>query len=242
MASFLIKTPSVFIDEGSSGLMTCAIGNGVGHGTTGTSNVIIGSGAGTNITSGSNNVVIGAGANIPAGSFYNTVIGGGATITNGVSGAVAIGYLATSDKSGACVFGGPPSSGAAVSIQDSGGRMYYTANDDTLFDGVSSITLTGDQLFDGIILAQNVSSSDVNMYFPSAADIIGQLPNPVAGASFYTKVVNDELSAGNLIPKDSSDGTTTYIGLTELRPGQSGIMLVYVTNVTPGSQSVIVYN
>jgi len=236
--SVSIRVPGINI---SSAKTLVSAGYNAGSGTSDLGNVVIGAAAGTNITTGSSNVVIGAGANAPADSFYNTVIGANASITGTATGSIALGYMATSDKSGACVFGGPPSSGAAISVQDTGGRMYYTANDDDIFDGAAIIAPSGAELFDGIILMKNINTT-TNLIFPSAVDIIAELPNPVVGACFYCKVVNDNSSDSNVEPTDSADGTTTYAGITALRPSQTGNMLIIVTSITSGSESVVVYN
>jgi hypothetical protein len=209
----------------------------------GVSNVIVGAGAGSSITTGSHNVIIGYNANAPATYSYNTVIGATATATGTASGSVILGYGATSNLSGACIFGGPPSGAAAVAVQDSGPRIFVTLNAFVDCTGLSTYNMSAAELFDGVCLFyNNDSGSGTTIRLPTASAILAQLPNPIVNAMFYSKITNDYSSSENLWILGSTDSpqSTTYYGAPRMVSGQSGNVIVIVTQLSPAR--VVVYN
>ena len=100
------------------------------------------------------------------------------------------------------------------------------------------MTLTGAQVIDGFIFFDTYNTGDV--YFPTAADIVAAFVAPEVNCISYGYFGTWYNATSSYYINIHTGTNVTYKGPSTLSDGESGIFVVSLTNVTPGSERVTV--
>ena len=217
-------------------------GNGATYDTSSSNITLVGYNAGNSNGMSTGCTVVGANATVSTGSNYCTLIGANTSNTyTGTSYSVCLGYGATTAYTGgAFIFGGKYTSGAYMSIRESGPHMHFTGNG--LLTGTSlSQTISAIQVLDGVMVARYSTSSTVTITLPTATAMIAAMPDPIPGSVFFGKLLNNNyLNRAIKIVGNATSGAFDYKGITSFAVGQSANFVVKIIDLT--TPEVIMYN
>lgn len=203
---------------------------GVGAGVLATSgnSCVIGAGSGTN---GTYNVVIGNAVSLASTAGRCVVIGNGATCgaTSSTADTILIGNGSATTQPAVCKLGGNT---AGTFISDYGlGHFYYMPP----ATYISTTTISGASLARGFVRFDLGSASTA--YFPSAANIVAAMKDPVVGSGFHVFIFNDSTSAYTLSLNFTATNLT-HSGITSLARRRGAHYYLLATNVTPSSEAI----
>lgn len=183
-------------------------------------------------TNGTHNVILGNGVQLAAGTGRCVVIGNNASClaTSSTADTILIGNGSATAQPGVCKLGG---STTGTFISDYGLGHFYLMPPATFS---TNATLTGADVARGFIRF-TMASSNATCYFPTAANIVAAMKDPVVGSGYHIFIFNDSSSAYTLSLNFTATGLT-HSGLTTLSRKRGGHYYLIATNVSSGTEAI----